>query len=94
MHTHTEETGPGCQGKAPRNGGRLHIRGLSYRVIRVVKCCNRLPMEMVGSPSLEVFKKQVDVALSGGLGSAGLTAELDDLRGLFQPEQFYDFKGN
>ena len=39
------------------------------------------------SPSLEVFKSRVDVALrdvGSGRGGGGLTVGLDDLRGLFQ----------
>lgn len=46
------------------------------------------------SPSLEVFKISVDVALrdmvTGGLGNAGLAVGLNGLRGLFQMKQFYD----
>ena len=40
------------------------------------------------SLSLEVFKKRADVAMSdmvSGHGGDGLTAGVDDLRGLFQP---------
>ena len=43
---------------------------------------------MVESPSLEVFKNSVDVALRdvvSGHGGGGLLVGLDDLRGLFQP---------
>ena len=40
------------------------------------------------SPSLEVFKKHVDVAfrdMVSGHGGDRLTSGLDDVRGLFQP---------
>ena len=54
----------------------------------MVRCLYRLHREVVGSPSLEVLKKRVDVALSdmlSGHGGDGLVVGLNYLRGLFQP---------
>ena len=54
---------------------------------------NRLPGEVVGSPSLEVFKKQGDVALRDVVNMHGgdvLMVGLDGLSGLSQPSWVYD----
>jgi len=62
---------------------------------RVVTHWNRLPKEVVDSPSLEAFKARLDVALGSLVWwlvtlhtAGGLT--LDDHYGPFQPRPFYD----
>jgi len=54
----------------------------------LVRYWNRLPRDAMGSPSLEVFKKRIDVTLRDMVsehGEDGLMDGLDDLSYLFQP---------
>ena len=63
---------------------RLDIRNNLFSE-RVVRCWRRLLRELVESPSLEVFKNHVNVALRDVVWSShrhGLMVELDDLSGL------------
>lgn len=67
--------------------------GKNFFTKRAVKPWNGLPREVVEVPSLEVFKRHVDVALgtwfNDGLGSAVLSVGLI-VKSLCQSKQFCD----
>ena len=69
-------------------GGLDWILGKNFFTERVVRHWNRLSREVVESPSLEEFRKHVDMALWDMFsrhGGVGQMVGLDGLRGLFQP---------
>jgi len=62
--------------------------------VRVTECWKRLPREVVGSPSLEIFKSYLDMVLGNQLWVALVEQEgLDQMSstGPFQPQPCCDF---
>lgn len=83
--TSARRRGNGC--KLHQGKFRLGIKR-SFFPGRSVRHWNRLPRDTVELPSLQVFKKHVDVVFLGtwfsdALGIESLTAGLDDFGGLF-----------
>jgi len=75
---------PGRRG----NGLILYQGGLGWILGNISSHWRRLPREVVGSPSLEMLKSHVAVALRdvvSGHGGDALMVGLGDLSGLFQP---------
>jgi len=73
----------------------------NFFTVRVTELWNRLPREVVDSPSLEMFKTRLDASLCSLLQVAFFAGGLDMMisGGPFQPLQFCDFvvhftKGN
>ena len=64
----------------------------SFFTVRLAEHWNRLPREVVDSPSLEIFKTHLETYLCSLLLGACCAGGLDSMisRGPFQPLQFCD----
>jgi len=73
----------------------LNVRE-NFFTARVTECCNRLPREVVVSPSLEIFRTHLMLSCAIYPKKHAIAMRLDFMisKGPFQPLQFCNFTNN